>query len=406
MAGLELKSEAGDGPRPLGESIRPLASGWVRSYRWRNVRRDIFVFLRTWIVAAWVAVHGLSAQAVIFYSTADPEYNTTAPPADLAGADWALQGVWVGFAGTPVAEQYFITAKHVGAAVGTKFSLGGTEYPTTAFFDDPGSDIRICKIRGRFPAFAPLYLRTDEVGKSLVVFGRGTQRGGEVTVDGPAGPELKGWLWGTVDGRLRWGENLVGSVVSVGEASPDDPPPSAETANFLRIPFNPEISVNAAHLSIGDSGGGVFIQDGATWKLAGVNWAVDGPYNTTDTGFGFQAAIFDERGLYRRGDNQWQQLSEFAPATPGAFYASRVSARSNWISSVLSRPASDPPFLQSAAGASGPFVDETEAIVDELARKITLPQPAGNRFYRLNGAAAMRITAVRVEAGRLVCTYE
>ena len=55
------------------------------------------------------------ARAVIFESTGNPLFNTTAPTGDLAGSGWDLQGSWLGdFLGTPIAPQFFITAKHLG----------------------------------------------------------------------------------------------------------------------------------------------------------------------------------------------------------------------------------------------------------------------------------------------------
>src|SRR5438445_814414 len=53
-----------------------------------------------------------SASAVIFVSTGDPAFNTTAPTGEYAGSGWDLQGTWLtDFLGTPIAPQYFITAK-------------------------------------------------------------------------------------------------------------------------------------------------------------------------------------------------------------------------------------------------------------------------------------------------------
>ena len=124
MADMALKLEAGGGSRPTGETTIPPCPGCLRWYRRKSIELDFARSWKTWLLAALVAGHGLTAQAVIFYSTADPEYNTAMPPTGLEGA-WAMQGVWLGFAGTPIAEQYFITAKHVGAVVGTRFSLGG-----------------------------------------------------------------------------------------------------------------------------------------------------------------------------------------------------------------------------------------------------------------------------------------
>jgi hypothetical protein len=106
---------------------------------------------------------------------------------------------------------------------------------------------------------------------------------------------------------------------------------------MLRATFDAGAGPNEAHLSLGDSGGGVFLWNGAAWALAGVNYTVDGPYNTNTVGNGFSAAIFDEYGLYTGGSGSWQVVNSH---TPGAFYASRISARTDWINSVIPEPSS------------------------------------------------------------------
>jgi hypothetical protein len=88
-------------------------------------------------------------------------------------------------------------------------------------------------------------------------------------------------------------------------------------------------------LSVGDSGGAVFIKEGTTWKLAGINLSVDGPYNTSATGAGFQASIFDEGALYKGGEGKWQFKADSSADIPGAFYAIRISSRAAWIQSVV-----------------------------------------------------------------------
>src|SRR5438067_1547180 len=121
----------------------------------------------------------LAAHAVLFDSTSDPTFNTSAPTGALANSGWQYEGLWGGFLGTPIAPQFFITAEHIGGTVGDTFRFAGVDYATTSVFDDPNSDLRIWQIAGAFPTYAPLYTKTDEVGKNLVVIGRGTQRGGE-----------------------------------------------------------------------------------------------------------------------------------------------------------------------------------------------------------------------------------
>lgn len=397
------------------------------------------------------------ASGVILWSTGDPTYNTTEPGGALAGSGWQYEGGWGSFLGTPIAPSYFITARHVGGAVGDTFTYRGVNYTTVACYDDPGSDLRIWKVNGLFPTFAPLYTANDELGKSLVVFGRGTQRGDPIYNElplaqaspgvrpaaqlllcgnGPAkaaaakgepakcaaarppaatptlavparvpvvwrgvghgnevsaanrtvptrgnppwlnrtpappatnespqpvpapvtdspttapapdtgtsapdttsdtttpAPDptvtligLKGWGWGPCDGVMRWGENQVEAVIPVG----------GSVGDLLRAAFDADAGPNEAHLSTGDSGGAVFIHDGTAWKLAGINYAVDGPYKTSPTGTPFYGAIFDICGLYL----DTYLIPQDQVFEPSHFYATRVSARLDWIQSVISQP--------------------------------------------------------------------
>ena len=94
----------------------------------------------------------------------------------------------------------------------------------------------------------------------------------EVQVNGV----LHGWQWGDSDSVQRWGRSIVASIV----------PNSAGTADLLRMVLKAKSAASGVHLSSGDSGGPVFIKDGKFWKLAGVNYSVDGPYNTTNSGAG------------------------------------------------------------------------------------------------------------------------
>jgi hypothetical protein len=103
---------------------------------------------------------------------------------------------------------------------------------------------------------------------------------------------------------------------------------------------------NLADLAEGDSSGPVFINNGSGWKLAGIAAAVDGPFSTTDSGDGFEAALFDARGLYYGGSGDWQLITGSEPV-PTGFYATRVSARTAWIDSIVPPdcPATDSPAL-------------------------------------------------------------
>lgn len=263
------------------------------------------------------------ARGILFDSTSDPNFNTTAPGGALAGSGWQFEGQWSSFLGTPIAPQYFITAAHVGGNVGDIFTFGGLQYTTTAMFNSPNSDLRIWQVSGTFPTFAPLYTASDEVGKSLVVFGRGTQRG----TNEPQAGQLHGWLWGSSDNVQRWGTNVVSSITTG----------TPQQGDFLTAAFDHNFSLTEADLSGGDSGGAVFIQDAlGTWELAGINYGIDSPYSLDASGSNpFNADLFDQSGYFLKNDQTgvWEPQSG-----PGHFYATRISSNSGWILSVIPEP--------------------------------------------------------------------
>lgn len=270
-------------------------------------------------VVLLVALAGPPARAVIFYSTTSPTYNTAAPTGSLAGSGWQWTGTWGGYEGTPIGPYHFLTARHVGGNIGDPFVFGGVTYTTTAYFDDTVSDLRIWEISGTFPTWAPIYRLSGEVGQNLVVIGAGVGAGAPVTV----ADALKGWMWGSTAGPTRWGQNTFVSDVDGGSYWGD----------LLYATFDAGAGSNEADLANGDSSSPVFINDGTGWTLAGVGAAVDGPFNTTNTGPGFNAAIFDARGLYVNGPN-WVLVTGASPV-PTGFYATRVSVRAAWIDSIV-----------------------------------------------------------------------
>ena len=141
---------------------------------------------------------GSNAQAVILYSSADR--NTSPPPSspvDLGYAAWNLEAQWGPYLATPIDATHFIAAQHIGLASST-ITFQGTAYQVNTSSDqtDPNSDLAIWSLQsGSFSTFAPLYnaaVNGSEVGNTLTVIGRGTQRGAAVTVNG----NTVGWQWG------------------------------------------------------------------------------------------------------------------------------------------------------------------------------------------------------------------
>ncbi len=284
----------------------------------QHTSKALFVLVA---VAAGAALPVAPAQAVIVYGGAG---RNTSPDGSPVGSGWQHQGQWGSFLGTPIASNLFITAGHVGGAVGQNFTYGSNSYATTASYDDPNSDLRIWKVDGSFGSYAPLYGGTSEAGKALTVFGRGTQRGSEVRVNGT----LKGWQWGSSDAVQSWGQNTVDGVVSGGPS----------LGQLLAFDFDAAKrgGANEGTLSVGDSGGGLFVQDGTSWKLAGINYGVENAVSLTGaTGSGISAAIFDKGGLYTGGDGAWAYNADTRGDKPALAYSTRISSNLDWINSVL-----------------------------------------------------------------------
>src|SRR4051812_18238588 len=138
-----------------------------------------------------------AAQAVIFQSTGDPTFNTTAPTTGtFANSGWQYQVSFSDVSGTVIGPNHIITAAHTGAGLNSSFVYNGVTYHPTEVTADFGA-LRLLRVDKPIYSYAPLYdaAPASESGKQIVVIGRGTQRGSEVRVSGT----LKGWNWGAID---------------------------------------------------------------------------------------------------------------------------------------------------------------------------------------------------------------
>jgi hypothetical protein len=269
------------------------------------------------------------ALAVIDFDTATNGHDLAPDPQDLSRYIGALGS----FTGTPISARYLVTANHIGNGFTTFNYANGTSVTTTYNITFVGAmdDLALYKIvdsdPDSFSLTAPIYTQSTEVNQPLVVLGRGTTRGAPVTVNG----NLQGWQWGDPSNDFTWGVNTVSQLIDS-----DDP---VLGGNFLLFPFTNTGNTHTAALSGGDSGGAVFVKDPAdnTYKLAGTNTGVDGPFSFTPTGPFFNAALFDTRGLYiQDGDS-----SDFIdPAlnpdpVPSNSYATRISSRLPFLESHI-----------------------------------------------------------------------
>ena len=350
-----------------------------------------------WPIVLLALIAGLPVRAVILFGTDDPERNTTPPGGELAGSGWQWQ-TFAGTCATAVGPHHAVTAHHLGLRSGSVLSFGGLTYPVLAATNAPNSDFELVELAGSLSAFAPLCEETNEVGRPLLVFGRGTRRGDPVLAPDGSG-QLRGWHWAAMDGRLRWGTNVV-TDTDTGTAD------NGFSGDVLVGIFGPDAGADTGTLSTGDSGGGVFVRDDAgQWRLAAVNYAVESGFNTTTNGPGFTATLFDRTGFYEQDNHGVWMLDEQQASHPETvFIATRVSSYAAWAQTLMSLPVTGRPLLLSAATADGPYTEYPAYIVDATKHLITLFVPSGNRFFRLEGATSLGLP--KRLGNQLTLTYE
>jgi len=281
----------------------------------------------------------MPGQAIVFYDTGNAGHNTTAPTGIYEDSGWQYEGRYGSFLGTIITPQHFITAQHFGTQGGTFIHSGifngGTDVVYNidlaanggaGYWDIADTDLRIFRVEEYFPYYVPLYTGTLEVGMTLVTHGMGGPRGGEVLLGG----DLHGWEHSGGDGTPRWGTNIISSIQ-----------PTA-LGDLISSTFSASGTLHEATLSGGDSGGGVFVNDGGVWKLAGVNYSVDGRFDTNDTvgdGSDFNAALFDRGGLYQGSDAfGWSFNLDLPLDNPSSMFATRISSNAVAITSIAVVP--------------------------------------------------------------------
>ncbi len=294
------------------------------------------------------------ARGIVLYDTDDPGANTEAPAGIYESAGWGWQGLFGSFLGTMIGPRHFITAGHIGAQDGVFLSsalfngvadaayhVDATANGGTGYWDIAGTDLRVYQIQETFSSYAPLYDGADETGLEMIVFGRGGPRGAEVTLGG----DLKGWLHTAADGTPRWGLNTVSGIADTGFGP------------LLMAEFDAVAGAHEAALSAGDSGGAVFVLDGGVWKLAGINFSVDGLFDTnavTGDDSEFAAALFDRGGFYQGSDGGgWSLVPDMAEDAPAQMYASRIAPNVAEIQGITLVPEPAGAFLLMLAGLAG-----------------------------------------------------
>lgn len=256
-------------------------------------------------------------------------------------SDPGLPNIYVGdvgpFLGTTISPRHMVTAQHLNnATVGTTtsfvFNDGGAPktYQMTAVAVE--NDLAIYELNAgqtSFVNYAPVWRDGGgEIGLPLLTIGRGTERGAPVLYPEVNGTQ-RGWRWGPADGLRSWGTNVVDDI--------DDT--SVDYGPLLYFTFDSDGGANEGIFSANDSGGPVFIQDpdaGNVWKLAGINFSVDGDWSYDEDGPYFPAAIFDARGFYVGDANDNFLVDPDAPfEIPAGSYATQIAAHLGVIDAAL-----------------------------------------------------------------------
>ncbi|HEY0009708.1 MAG TPA: PEP-CTERM sorting domain-containing protein [Tepidisphaeraceae bacterium] len=284
-------------------------------------------FLALSICTAFVAS---TAQAVII-TNPNVGRNTSAPTGALANSGWQWQGDYGNFLGTPIAQNWFITAQHVGSA--NQLILNGTSHPVVQTVNIADTDLKLHRVSTPFSSWAQVYDSAVDgpitTSSTLTVFGRGTQRASAIT---------NGWNWGPDDYVKSWGTNTYDAILF------------SSIGRVLRGDFDNDVDNNQATLSGGDSGGGVFVQANGQWRLVGINYGVQRFYSAPSSGSRMSAAIYDGRGYYRyagdlnsNGINDAADYQQYSGLFPVAQFwdASYVPSSSTTINSfIVPEPAS------------------------------------------------------------------
>ena len=345
--------------------------------------------------------------AVLFLETDNPEHNTTPPTDEAEARAWHLQGIWRTCQGTPVAPRWFLSAKHIGGAIGDAFTVHGkTHYAIARILDDE-SDLVLWGVTDSFQEHASLYAEGDETGQRMLVFGRGAIRGKPVYLETGEQPELKGWERGSGQAVMRWGENIVTQIA-------DDPILIQKgLGQLIGAEFNRNGLPNEAGLSPCDSGGGMFLWQENQWKLAAISYAAGGQYNTDREGDGFNAMLFDGGGFFIytnedcEAEGSWEFVEDNEVDQPSSIWGTRIQYRSSWIEeSIGAMPEPETSIiLESTQDPTGPFEVESHWNLHQDPLALEIQVPTEDTFYRIKATDRVNLQTPILSNGKLLLPF-
>lgn len=197
--------------------------------------------------AAALALAGLVGPA---YGIVSADYDDMDRPAD----GWI--GKWNGSSAVPIAEHWFITAKHVGGTVNATIAIRGVTYRAAEIVQHPTYDLMLVRTVEAMPGWHEL-AETEmvEAGNPCILAGWGVTAGTQLS---------NGYQWNGAR-RETWGANTIdvaGFLLSINFSQPGSDQAVAHESTY----------------AVNDSGGALFVHDGdGNLRLAGVavsvsNW--------------------------------------------------------------------------------------------------------------------------------------
>jgi hypothetical protein len=278
----------------------------------------------------------VTARAVITFGTGN---NYTAAPGDshVSSVDNYEGQINGSFTATMVNSNYVISAAHTFGAVQQQFTFndsntGGSSQTFNTQIAASLDDLELASLvpgqldtmghAATFPASqqAPIYTGNSELSASVLDVGRGISRSSPVT---------GGWATDGNQGPFSWGTNTVSAIPTDSDLGTS----GAFGGDFLQYTFNNNpANQNECIVATFDSGGGLFLNNGGTYQLAGVNSLVDTVFTAPNSNSVAAAVLYDTFGYYE--ENPDQSFSLIATHTPESSYATRVSSKANFINLV------------------------------------------------------------------------
>jgi hypothetical protein len=209
------------------------------------------------IRAAFLSIMGIAASA----SAIVIQDYTTAEAAP-SGLDWSYVYNYKGSSAVAVGANWLLTAAHVADDGGTgSIPADGTVFNQLEIIFHPSADLALVRYDKSFPGSYSLYTGGLLFDPKLTVILVGY---------GSIGSAFDfGWTDnGSGKGTKRWGTQEISNTALDG----------------FWMSFGLNDTTYEAGTGVGDSGGGVFYDDGGIWKLAGINTKrvqIDGQYKST-----------------------------------------------------------------------------------------------------------------------------